>query len=317
MLLLLLLPLTLMADYQSGLDAYNRGDYTTALHDWKAVVIPPHPAIFAETHYAIGMLYWTGQGVTKDYFEASKWMHQAADLNHAGAQAKLGYLYTEGIAVEQNYEQAFHWFTRAARQGNIDGQYNLGIFYLNGWGTPQNKTMAAQYLAAASTQGDESAEQTLQLLLNSTLAPCKSPLAGDCSSSLAVDHSLPTASDRSLPLASDRSSPTRRPQTGSYTWILNQPPNHYTIQVVALRSLAKLQSLTQGYAYLAPFATYTVELKGRPLHVLVQGNYPDVESARRARDNFPRAINRPDRVWIRQFSKIQQLIRAAEQGGNE
>ncbi|MFB3080141.1 MAG: tetratricopeptide repeat protein, partial [Lysobacterales bacterium] len=110
---LLLLPLTIMADYQSGLDAYDSGDYATALHDWKAVVTPTHPAIFAETHYAIGMLYWTGQGVTKDYFEASKWMHQGAHLNHAGAQAKLGYLYTEGIAVKQDYQQAFEWFSKA------------------------------------------------------------------------------------------------------------------------------------------------------------------------------------------------------------
>jgi len=110
------------------------------------------------------------------------------------------------------------------------------------------------------------------------------------------------------------SSPLSRAQARSYSWILGQNPEHYTIQAIALRSLPKLQSLTKGYDHLAPFATYTVELKGKPLYVLVQGNYPNVESARRARDNFPRAINRPDRVWIRQFSKIQQLIREAEQG---
>jgi len=278
----LLLPLAIMADYQSGLDAYDSGDYATALLDWKAVITPTHPAIFAETHYAIGMLYWKGHGVTKDYFEALNWMRRAADLNHAGAQAKLGYLYTQGIAVQQNYELAFQWFSKAARQGDIDGQYNLGIFYLNGWGAKQDKTMAAQYLAAASAQGDESAEQMLQGLIlpqhqQTTVQP--------------------TASTR---LKSD--------------WILSQTPSHYTIQVIALRSLAKLHSLIQGYAYLAPFATYTVELKGRPLHVLVQGVYLDVESARQARDDFPRAINRPARVWIRKFSKIQEIITEQNKG---
>ncbi len=279
---LLLLPLTIMADYQSGLDAYNSGDYATALRDWKAVVTPAHPAIFAETHYAIGMLYWTGQGVPKDNFEALNWMRRAADLNHAGAQAKLGYFYTRGISVEQNYELAFQWFSKAAQQGDIDGQYNLGIFYLNGWGTKQDKTMAAQYLAAASAQGDESAEQMLQGLL----LPQQKQTAAQ-----------PTADTR---LKTD--------------WILSQSPGHYTIQVIALRSPAKLDSLIQGYDYLAPFATYTLELKGKPLHVLVQGVYPDVESARQARDGFPSDINRPDEVWIRRFSKIQELITAAEQG---
>ena len=230
------------------------------------------------------MLYWMGQGVTKDYFEALNWMRRAADLNHAGAQAKLGYLYTQGIAVQQDYEQAYQWFSKAAQQGDIDGQYNLGIFYLNGWGAKQDKTMAAQYLAAASAQGDESAEQMLQGLF----LPQQKQTAAQ-----------PTAGTR---LKKD--------------WILSQSPDYYTIQVIALRSPAKLDSLIQGYDYLAPFATYTLELKGKPLHVLVQGVYLDVESARQARDGFPSDINHPGEVWIRKFSKIQELIMAAEQGSS-
>lgn len=93
-LLVLVTGLPVHADYQSGLDAYNTARYSTALDDWKAVIkLPPgavNPAIYAATHYAIGMLYWMGQGVTKDYFEASKWLHQAGELGHAGAQGKLG-----------------------------------------------------------------------------------------------------------------------------------------------------------------------------------------------------------------------------------
>lgn len=199
-------------------------------------------------------------------------------------QAKLGYLYAEGIEVPQDYEQAFYWFSKAAKQGDIDGQYNLGIFYLNGWGVNQNQTMAAQYLAAASAQGDESAEQMLQGLL----LPQQKQTAVQ-----------PTTNNR---LETD--------------WILSQSPGHYTIQVIALRSLAKLDSLIQGYDYLAPFATYIVEFKGKPLHVLVQGVYLDVESARQARDGFPSDINRPGEVWIRKFSKIQERIMAAEQGSS-
>ena len=95
-------------------------------------------------------------------------------------------------------------------------------------------------------------------------------------------------------------------------WILQQNPEHYTIQVIALRSLPKLQSLTEGFDHLAPFATYTTELRGKPLHVLVQGVYSDVESARKARDNFPRAIQKTEKLWIRQFGKIQQLNLAGE-----
>jgi TPR repeat protein len=170
--LLVLLTQPLFADYQTGLDAYNAGNYKTARYEWIGVIATPpgkvSPAMYAETNYAIGMLYWMGQGVPASYPDAAKWLFKAAELNHAGAQAKLGYLYTQGITVPQNHEIAFQWFSKAAKQGDIDGQYNLGIFYLNGWGTEQNKTMAAQYLAAASAQGDEDAERTLMTKVSLT-----------------------------------------------------------------------------------------------------------------------------------------------------
>ncbi|MGB5290603.1 MAG: tetratricopeptide repeat protein [Lysobacterales bacterium] len=158
-----------LADYQSGLDAYNRADYETALKDWKEVIATPpgkiSQATIAETHYAIGMLYWMGQYVPVDYAEAATWLNKATVLGHAGAQSKLAFLYTRGLGVEQNYDTAFELFSKSAKQGDIDGQYNLGIFYLNGWGIEVNRTTAAQYLAAASAQGDQEAEAALQDLL--------------------------------------------------------------------------------------------------------------------------------------------------------
>jgi TPR repeat protein len=151
-LLFILLTQPLFADYQAGLNEYNAGNYKTARYEWTAVIATPpgkvSPATYAETNYAIGMLYWMGQGVPASYSDAAKWLNNAAELNHAGAQAKLGYLFTQGLTVPQNYETAFEWFSKAAKQGDIDGQYNLGIFYLNGWGTEQNKTMAAQFPTA-------------------------------------------------------------------------------------------------------------------------------------------------------------------------
>jgi TPR repeat protein len=157
--------ITAQADYQAGLDAYNATNYRLAMQQWQAVIEAPptatNPLIYAETHYAIAMLYWQGQGVSRDFYKAYEWLQQAAELNHAGAMAKLGYLYTDGIAVPQDLDQAFEWYNKAAKLGDVDGLYNLGIFYLNGWGTEQNTTLGKQYLAAAAAQGDEAAEAAL------------------------------------------------------------------------------------------------------------------------------------------------------------
>ncbi len=295
LIMLLALTLPLHADYQAGLDAFNAARYTTAMEEWQVVVAQPReaviPTIYAETHYAIGMLHWKGLGVAQDYAEASKWFHQAAALGQRGAQAKLGYLYTEGVTVSQDYQKAFEWFSKSAKQGDVDGQYNLGIFYLNGWGTKQDYTMAAQYLAAASAQGDEAAETALQDLLASGITAITAP-AG---------------------IANDRErSPAHAEMTAAgiktSAWILTQNPDRYTIQVIGLSDRERLEKLIEDHQALAPFATYTLRQNNKPLYMLIQGSYPSVGAARKVRDRFPASIQKPGRFWIRTFAEIQALI---------
>ncbi len=343
--LLLLFPPTTSADFQSGLNAFDAGLYAQAMEDWREVVDAPaentHPAIYAETLYAIAMLYWMGQGVPKDYFAASIWLQKAADRGHAGAQTKLGYLYTKGIAVEQDYKQAFKWFSLAARQGEVDGQYNLGIFYLNGWGTEQDITMGKQYLAAAAAQGDAGAEAALYSAMRDPPPPTPTtPVAG---SRMSLRESGMTGGRRlresgmtesvpgsAQPTARHSGSAQPHPESMSVTqnapkatdilpvaWIMAQDPDRYTIQVIGLSAAEKLNGLVEGHDALAPFATYTVRRNGKTLYILVQGNYADVDAARRARDNFPRSIQKTDQLWIRQFGMIQDLMVAAERDGNE
>jgi hypothetical protein len=287
---------SVLADYQSGLDAYNNNDYATAMREWKAVAAGPPGAVsgatLAESNYAIGMLYWQGQGVAVDYGEAHDWLEKAANMGHPGAQDKLAYLYTQGIGVAQSYATAFEWFKKAAGQGSIDGQYNLSIFYLNGWGTEQDITMAAQYLAAASAQGDVAAEEELQKLLPLIAAQRGNEV-------VVMDEALSTTAIHPGTILLPEN------------WILEQNPNFYTIQVIGLRSKPNLENLVRGYDSLAPFASYTLQRDSRPLHMLLQGVYPGVEAVRAARDNFPKAIQKPEDVWIRKYGKIQELIRSS------
>lgn len=267
------------ADYQAGLDAYNAGHYTTAMEQWQAVAagtrLDETPAIYAEAHYAIAMLYWRGKGVVQDDQQAYDWLVKAAGMNHAGAQAKLGYLYAVGDMAPQDLDKAFEYYVKAARQGDIDGQYNLGIFYLYGWGADRDTILAKQYLAAASAQGDEAAEQALQRLLADEIEPAET-----------------------------------KDSTILYeSWILAQNPNHYTLQVIVLSSREKVEALVQGYDQLAPFAMYTPLGNSRPVYILLQGSYAQLDAARTARDTFPRAIQKADQLWIRQFGKVQELVK--------
>jgi septal ring-binding cell division protein DamX len=343
----------LQADYQVGLDAYSHGDYRTAMEEWREVTDGPatavNPAIYVETHYAVAMLYWKGEGVPVDYRRAHEWLLKAAKMGHAGAQAKLGFMYTDGTTVTQDYDQAFDWFSKAARGGNVDGMYNLGIFYLYGWGVGQDTTMAAQYLAAAAAQGDEAAEQALPQVLEQieqervgpasagtesgeTVAdePFAAEAAGtDGDEAVAAEaagtdgeptpiaaEAAPTDGEEAVAAeaASTDGDPSSVAAEAAPTgfldedWIRAQDPQHYTIQVMALRSRESIVELTQNFGELAPFAVFTVQKGSNPLHVLLQGNYPDVESARLGKERFPRAIQKQDALWIRRFDMVQKLL---------
>ena len=304
-------------DYQTGLDAYTIGDYQTAMKKWSAVVEGPATAVdphdYVEAHYAIAMLYWQGQGVPRDFRKSYEWLLKAANLNHAGAQAKLGHLYTDGVAVPRDFNMAFEWYSKAAKQGDIDGQYNLGIFYLNGWGTEQDTTMAKMYLTAASAQGDEAAEQAL--VGANSFANNKEASNEEAKIDELRMNSLPSDLEAPPPVGAN-SFAINDDETSirDESWILSQNPNHYTIQVIGLSAIEKLEALIDGHDNLAPFAIYVVQRSSSPIQVLIQGSYADVDVARSARDNFPREINPPDQVWIRQFSKIQELIAAESTG---
>jgi septal ring-binding cell division protein DamX len=152
------LPAIGWADYQAGLDAYLAGDFVTARSEWRAVASGSpdyvHPAVFAETHYALGMLYWKGEGVPQDMVRSSVWLKQAAEMNHRGAQVKLGYLYSAGEGVQQNFTEARKWLEMAAAQGDPDALYNLGVFYRDGLGVIPDEAEAMKWFRQAALKGD-------------------------------------------------------------------------------------------------------------------------------------------------------------------
>ena len=61
--------------------------------------------------------YYNGEGVVKDWNQATHWWRKAAEQGHAGAQAMIGIAYFSGEGVEQNYTESYAWFILAKPQG--------------------------------------------------------------------------------------------------------------------------------------------------------------------------------------------------------
>ena len=64
------------------------------------------------------------------------WIREA-DRGEPRAQYNVGVMFFKGIGVERDYEEAYRWFLKSAEQGTSGSQGFLGILYEQGLGVPQ------------------------------------------------------------------------------------------------------------------------------------------------------------------------------------
>jgi uncharacterized protein len=113
-LLLLAAALPALADFQAGLDAYQKGDYATAAKEWRTLADGGDP----EPQFNLGLLYLDGHGVPQSYAEAASWFRRAAEQDYTPAQHNLGAMYGSGQGVKRDYIQAYKWLNICAAKGN-------------------------------------------------------------------------------------------------------------------------------------------------------------------------------------------------------
>ena len=137
------------ADFKAGVDAYQRGDYATALREWQPLAEQGQ----ALAQYNLGLLYANGQGVSKDDAQAQQWYEKAAAQGHADAQVNLGILYDYGRGVAQDYKKAVYWYRLSAKQGNELAQRQLGLMFERGDGVPQDYVQAYMWYTLGAANG--------------------------------------------------------------------------------------------------------------------------------------------------------------------
>ena len=106
----------------------------------------------APSQWYLGLHYYNGNGVEKDYEKAAIWYRKAAEQGYDTAQSLLGNCYYCGHGVSQNYEEAVMWYKKAAEQGEAGGQNGLGDCYYYGHGVNQNYEEAVMWYKKAAEQ---------------------------------------------------------------------------------------------------------------------------------------------------------------------
>jgi TPR repeat protein len=151
---------SLAADFQAGLDAYNRGDFAAAMKEWQALAEQGE----ANSQYNMGLLYARGQGVSQDYKQALARYEKAAAQGVPAAEYNLGVMYANGQGVAANPEEAKKWFLKAEEKGVGEAVTGLATIYSEGEGAFKNYTEAEKWYRQAAEKGVASAAFNLGVM---------------------------------------------------------------------------------------------------------------------------------------------------------
>ena len=113
-----------LADVKSGIDAYQRGDFATAVSAWRPLAI----AGDADAQYNLGQAYRLGRGVPVDPQMAESWFKKAADQGHERARNAYG------LTLFQNgrRQEAIPYIEESAGRGYPQSQYVFATLLFNG-----------------------------------------------------------------------------------------------------------------------------------------------------------------------------------------
>lgn len=126
--------------------------------------------------------------------------------------------------------------------------------------------------------------------LPSTLAPPPSePGLSGTAAETGISASVPAA--------------TATPPIGDAAWLLAQPPERYTLQVITVSSTRSRDEVARRLLAETAVASYPARREQGTVYPLFYGNYPDLVSAQRAMALIPNGLGKP---LPRQFKAIQR-----------
>lgn len=139
------------ADFKKGMDAYQRGDFATALGEWQPLAEQGQ----AIAQYQLGLLYANGKGVEKDDAKARKWYEKSAIQGHTEAQVNFGILLLYARGGQQDYKMAMYYLRLSANKGHDLAQRKLGQMYEHGDGVQQDYVKAYMWYSLGAAKGEE------------------------------------------------------------------------------------------------------------------------------------------------------------------
>lgn len=139
---------TALADLESGLAAYEAGDYATALAELRPLADGGEP----EAQFTLSWMYRAGSGVPSNMNEAARYLRLAADQGHGQAMIELSTFLFYGLGLPPDIPEGVRMLELAVAQGLPEAQEKLGMIYNIGMYVERNETVGRRLLQLAVDQ---------------------------------------------------------------------------------------------------------------------------------------------------------------------
>lgn len=133
-----------LADVKDGVDAWERGDFQTAINEWRG----PAEKGDADAQFNLGQAYKLGRGVPQDLGQAEKWYKRAVDQGHLQAIDNYGLI----LFQDNRRTEALPYLQESVQRGEPRAQYILGTGHFNGDFVEKDWVKAYALMTRASAQ---------------------------------------------------------------------------------------------------------------------------------------------------------------------
>jgi TPR repeat protein len=150
---------SLKASFDSGVAAYDAGDYPKAFQIWSSLTDEDVAAM-----RNVAMMERKGQGTAKDPKAAEDMFSRAAEAGLPTAQADLADMLLKGEAGPPDPQAALPLLEAAAAANHPIAQFELGQMYETGQIVPRDLNVARNLYAASASHGMKEAQDRLTAL---------------------------------------------------------------------------------------------------------------------------------------------------------
>lgn len=220
------------ADVKTGVDAWTRGDYRTAVDKWRTPAVAGDP----DAEFNLAQAYKLGRGVSADAALAESWFHKAALQGHLQAQDNYALaLYTAGRKAE-----AAPWLEKSVARFEPRGQLVLGTMLFNGDGVPRDFPRAYALMTLASQKGLKSASETLAQM-DQYISPADREKGVRLAAQIARSQTAVVST--SAPVRTVSAGPVQKPAPTALSVAVTPTGGRWRIQLGAFRDQANAETL--------------------------------------------------------------------------